>query len=337
MLFARRARRFVAGVGTAWKLGGHGAGQTRRPAGTADRLPLEVAKEGDVTRIAFAAVVMALSVSAGCASMDAARKPSAEGTIDKIKATKTVRFGYRESSVPFSFVGPDKKAAGYSVELCTRVAADLQRQLQIPDLQVTWVPVTVESRIPAVLDGRIDLECGSTTNTLSRQEQVDFSLTTFVTGGSLLGLSGATLGTDLRGVRIGVITGTTTEQVLREALARGASNAVLVPVKDHAEGLAAVENRSVDAYASDRVILIGLAAASQDPSRFALADFYFSYEPYALMMRRGDPAFRLAVNRVLARLYRSGQIQDVYTRWFGKLGVPGSLLVAMFAIEGLPE
>jgi ABC-type amino acid transport substrate-binding protein len=291
-----------------------------------------------VTRIPCAAVVMALMVSAaGCAAMDAGGKPPAVSTMDKIKTAKTIRLGYRESSVPFSFVGPDRKAAGYSVDLCTRVAADLQRQLQIPDLQVTWVPVTVDSRIPALLDGRIDLECGSTTNTLSRQEQVDFSLTTFITGGSLLGLSGATLGADLRGVRIGVIPGTTTDQVLRDALARGGSNAVLVPVKDHAEGLAAVESRTVDAYASDRVILIGLAAASRDPSRFVLADTYFSYEPYGLMMRRGDPAFRLAVNRVLARLYRSGQIQDVYTRWFGQLGVPSPLLVAMFAIEGLPE
>jgi ABC-type amino acid transport substrate-binding protein len=294
-------------------------------------------EEDDVTRFAFAAAMVALSVSAGCASMETAGKPGAGGTIERIKATKTILLGYRESSVPFSFVGPDRKPAGYSVDLCTRIAADLQRQLQMPDLEVRWVPVNVENRIPAVTDGRIDLECGSTTNTLSRQEQVDFSLTTFLTGGSLLALSGAQLGTDLRGIRVGVIPGTTTERVLREALAKGGSNAVLVPVKDHAEGLAGVENRSVDAYASDRVILIGLAAASRDPARFALADTYFSYEPYALMMRRGDPAFRLAVNRVLARLYRSGQIQDVYTRWFGQLGVPSPLLLAMFAIEGLPE
>jgi glutamate/aspartate transport system substrate-binding protein len=331
MLFAG-GRRWTPVRGRRCRARAAGAARPSRPRIT------HVLKEGDVTKLAFAMAAMTLLLSAGCASMDrTASSPSAAGTIDKIRSTKTILLGHRESSVPFSFVGPDKKAAGYSVDLCTRVAADLQRTLQIPDLQVRWVPVTVDSRIPALLDGRIDLECGSTTNTLSRQEQVDFSLTTFITGGSLLALAGAQLGTDLRGVRVGVIPGTTTEQVLREALAKAGSNAVLVPVKDHAEGLTAVESRTVDAYASDRVILIGLAAASRDPSRFALADTYFSYEPYALMMRRGDPAFRLAVNRVLARLYRSGQIQDVYTRWFGKLGVPSPLLVAMFAIEGLPE
>lgn len=286
-------------------------------------------------RLGLATAAAVVLVSAGCASTGGPGTSPAGATLDRIKATGTIALGYRESSIPFSFVGPDQKPAGYSVDLCTRVAADLRRQ--IPDLQVKWVPVTVQSRIPALLDGSIDLECGSTTNTLSRQEQVDFSLTTFITGGSLLALAGADPSGELRGVRIAVIPGTTTEQVLRDALAKGGSRTDLIAVKDHAEGLAAVENRTADAYASDRVILIGLVASSRDPSRFVLADRYFSYEPYGLMLRRGDPAFRLAVNRVLARLYRSGQIQEVYARWFGALGDPSPLLIAMFAIEGLPE
>ena len=126
-------------------------------------------------------------------------------------------------------------------------------------------------------------------------------------------------------------------EVLRDLLARAGQNATLVPVREHAEGLAALEARQVDAYASDRVILIGLATRARDPKRFVLTDRYFSYEPYALMLRRGDPDFRLAVDRVLARIYRSTQIRDIYARWFGALGEPGSLLVAMYAIEGLPE
>jgi glutamate/aspartate transport system substrate-binding protein len=276
-------------------------------------------------------------LASGCASGDSATSPRTSGTIEKIKSTRTIVLGHRQSSIPFSYVGPDGKPAGYSVDLCTRIAADLQRQLEIPDLQVKWSPVTVENRIAAVRTGSVDLECGSTTNTLSRQEQVDFSLTTFVTGGSLLALAGTSLGSGLEGIRIAVIPGTTTEGLLREALARGGASGQIIPVKDHAEGLAALEGKAADAYASDRVILIGLAASSRDPSRFVLADSYFSYEPYGLMLRRGDAAFRLAVNRVLARLYRSGQIQDVYARWFGKLGTPGALLLAMYAIEGLPE
>ncbi|MGH7367503.1 MAG: amino acid ABC transporter substrate-binding protein [Candidatus Rokuibacteriota bacterium] len=282
-------------------------------------------------------VIGVVMASTGCAPLDrAARAPAM--TLDRIKATRTISMGYRASSVPFSFVGPNGQPTGYSVELCARVVADLRRELQLPDLQVRWVPVDVPTRTPALLDGTIDLECGSTTNTLSRQEQVDFSLTTFITGGSLLVLAGTNPEGEFRNLRIAVIPGTTTERTLKEMIAKhGPGGVDLIPVKDHADGLAAVESKTTDAYASDRAILIGLVMTSQEPSRFALMNRYFSYEPYALMLRRGDPAFRLAVNRVLARLYRTGDIEGVYRRWFGRMGVPASLLVAMYAIEGLPE
>ena len=281
----------------------------------------------------LAAPLAVLLVAAGCASVQEAPR---SGTLERIKASKTVTFGYRESSVPFSFVGSDGKPSGYSVDLCHRVAADLRRDLQLPDLAVKWMPVTVESRIRAIQDGTIDLECGSTTNTLSRQQQVDFSLTTFVTGGSLLALK-ETATAQLRELRIAVIPGTTTEGALKEAMAKTSTNVQLVAVKDHAEGRSAIENGTADTYASDREILIGLALTAAEPGRFVLVDRYFSYEPYALMLRRGDPDFRLAVNRSLARLYRSGDIVEIYTRWLGALGAPGALEVATWAIEGLPE
>jgi glutamate/aspartate transport system substrate-binding protein len=282
-------------------------------------------------------VIGAVMASTGCAPLDRAAK-SPVMTLDRVKATRTISMGYRASSVPFSFVGPAGKPTGYSVELCARVADDLRRELGLPDLEVKWVPVDVPTRTPALLNGAIDLECGSTTNTLSRQEEVDFSLTTFITGGSLLVLAGGDLEGELRNLRIAVIPGTTTEGTLKEMIAKlGPGGIDLIPVKDHVDGLAAVESKTADAYASDRAILIGLVMTSRDPSRFALMNRYFSYEPYALMLRRGDPAFRLAVNRVLARLYRTGDIEDVYRRWFGRMGVPASLLVAMYAIEGLPE
>jgi ABC-type amino acid transport substrate-binding protein len=191
--------------------------------------------------------------------------------------------------------------------------------------------------MPALLAGTIDLECGSTTNTLARQEQVDFSLTTFLTGGSLLALAQAPVGSELRSLRVAVIPGTTTEQVLKNAVTQRGTDVQFVAVPDHAAGLAALERQTADAYASDRIILIGLALAAPNPARFALADQYFSYEPYGLMLRRGDPAFRLAVNRALARLYRSGKILEVYNRWFGRLGPPSALLISLYAIEGLPE
>jgi ABC-type amino acid transport substrate-binding protein len=283
---------------------------------------------------------LALALAAllgGCASTGAGTAPAT--TLDKIKSTKTILLGYRDSSVPFSFADQSRAPAGYQVDLCRRVVEDLRRDLKLPDLEPKWVPVTVESRMGAVTSGAIDVECGSTTNTLSRQEQVDFSLTTFITGASLLALSGRDI-SEIGGIRIAVIPGTTTDQIIKDGIARGgagASQAQLLAVKDHAEGLLALVNRTADVYATDRAILIGLVLSTPDPQRFALLDRFLSYEPYALMLRRGDPAFRLAVNRSIARLYRSGDIMEVYRKWFGQWGPPSALTIGMYAIEGLPE
>jgi ABC-type amino acid transport substrate-binding protein len=276
--------------------------------------------------------------TAGCASMGPGAPPS--GTLEKIKVTKTIALGYRDSSVPFSYAGPTKEPMGYSVDLCMRVVQDLRSELKLPDLQARWVPVSVETRVRALVDGTIDLECGSTTNTLSRQERVDFSLTTFITGASLLALAGSNVGDQLGAIRIAVIPGTTTEQMVKNAIASmgaTAADAKLVAVNDHADGLAAVVDRRAEVYATDRAILMGLVTSASNPRQFALLDRYLSYEPYALMLRRGDPAFRLAVNRTLARLYRSGQVLDIYRRWFGQWGDPSPLTLGMYAVEGLPE
>ena len=262
-----------------------------------------------------------------------------QGTLKKIKDSGTITLGYREQSVPFSFKGTDGTPAGYSVDLCKSVATAVQQQLKLQKLDVKWVPVTVDTRMQAVANGTVDLECGSTTNTLSRQEQVDFSSMTFVDGGSLLVKTTGKPSSfqDLAGKKIGVIPGTTTETALKATLQKALVNAQVTPVKDHREGLTGVENGTLDAYASDRVILIGLAVTAQDPSQFAIADTYLSYEPYGLMLRRGDAPFRLTVNRALAQLYRSGEVLQIYGRWFGKLGTPGNLLIAMYALHALPE
>ena len=259
------------------------------------------------------------------------------GTLKKIKDSGTIAIGYREQSVPFSFRGNDGKPAGYSIDLCQRIVTGVQQQLKLSKLDVKWVAVTPETRIPSVVNGTIDLECGSTTNTLSRQEQVDFSHMTFVDGGSLLIKADKVAAMqDLGGKKIAVIPGTTTETAVRAVLQKAFVTAQIVPVKDHREGLAAVESGSADAYASDRVILIGLVVTAKE-GQFAIGEQYLSYEPYGLMLRRGDAPFRLAVNRVLSSLYRSREVTQIYARWFGKLGEPGNLLIAMYALHALPE
>jgi ABC-type amino acid transport substrate-binding protein len=260
-------------------------------------------------------------------------------TLDKIKATNTITMGYREASMPFSFRGDEAKPMGYSVDLCTRVALGIQQQLGLTDLKINWVVVTPANRLDMVAHGNIDLECGSTTNTLARQERVDFSYMTFVDGGSLLVTETANITrlSDVAGKRIAVIPGTTTEKVMAEELQKANITVQIVQVKEHSDGLAALENGSADAYASDKVILIGLALSSKDPTKLMLANQYFSYEPYGLMMRRDDADFRLAVNRVLARVYRTREIVAIYERWFGTFDRTSNLLQAMYLLHSLPD
>jgi glutamate/aspartate transport system substrate-binding protein len=262
-----------------------------------------------------------------------------EGTLKRIKDTGTIKIGFRENSPPFSYLGPDKKPVGYSIDLCERIARAAQQELKLADLKIQYVPVTVETRADAVANGTVDIECGSTTMTLSRQDKVDFTSLTFVDGGGFLvarasGIQGVT---DLAGKRVGVIAGTTTEGALKQELQKAGVTATLVNVPDHNQGFAAVQGAQIDAYASDRVILVGLLVQANAADRFALADQQFSFEPYAFMVRRNDSAFRLVANRTLARLYRSGDIAPIFGRWFGMLGKPSPALVVMFGVLSTPE
>ena len=261
-----------------------------------------------------------------------------DGVLKKIKDSKTFTLGHLTSAPPFSFPGPDRRPVGYSIDLCTHIASKIQEQLGI-NLKLNWVPVTTENRLDMVASGKVDIECGTSTASLSRQQRVDFSLMTFVDGGGLLTRKDLTLRgvADLADKRIAVIPGTTTETALSKFLKEEFVTVQTVAVKNHVEGLAAIEKGSADAFASDRGILIGLAVTSKDPSLFALPNVLFSYEPYGFMVRRNDAAFRLAVNRALAGLYRSGDIAAIYDRWFGGLGKPSPALQLMYLLNGLPE
>jgi len=262
-----------------------------------------------------------------------------DGTLKKIKATNTITLGYREFARPFAFVGDDGKPAGYSVELCTRIAASIAKELALASLQVKWVKVTPENRIQSVVNGTVDLECGSTTASLSRQEQVDFSLMTFLDGGSLLvtDASGVRGISTLGGKRVGVVPGTTTEKALAAVLTKHAVAATVVPLKDHASGVAALDNRTIDAYASDRTILIGMGRTSKNPEKLSLVEEFFSYEPHGFALKRGDAGFRLSVNRALAAMYRSAEVVPIFEKSFGSMSTAGPLIGAMYLMNGLPE
>jgi ABC-type amino acid transport substrate-binding protein len=263
---------------------------------------------------------------------------AASPTLERIKKTKTFKIGYRKDSAPFSF-DLNGEPAGYSVDLCRRIAEDVKAQLGLDKLDVKLVPVTVKDRLQAVATGKVDIECGSTTATITRMKEVDFSLLTFVDGAGLLVKQGGqvTKLADLAGKKVAVIPGTTTEKVLKAALAKAFVEAEIIPVKEHSDGSKALEIGSVSAYASDRGLLVGLIIQAQDPQSLGLTDDVLSIEPYAFAVPRNDSDFRLAVNRTLAGLYRTGEIGQAYNKWFGRLGEPSPGLLFMYRLEGLPE
>jgi len=261
-------------------------------------------------------------------------------TLDRIRKKGEIAIGYIEGAAPFSYLDANGEPQGYSVELCRAVADGLTGLFKRESLKIRWVKLTIQNRIEAVRKGEADIECSTTTWTLSRQSLVDFSLITFVDGGSLLVGAQSNIGQlrDLEGKRVAAIAGTTTDKALREALERRMVKAEVVTIKTRDEGLDLLSKGEIQALASDRTSLIGLVVMSGEArGSFKLLDQDFSIEQYALVLRRGDHDFRLAVNRVLARVYRSGEIEKIYARWLGPLGPPSVLLSATYYIQAISE
>ena len=284
--------------------------------------------------LAVAQIAFALSAALVSGGADA-QSP----TLNRIKATGTITFGYRNNAVPFSYRDRDGPVKGYSVDLCTRVAGSIQKDLGMSELKIEWLPVEASNRLDYVISGKVDAVCGTTTMTLGRMQKVDFSLPIYVDGGSVLvrARSKLTKLTELSGKKVAVIAGTTTEEELGRGLDSRGTKVTLVQVKTAAEGMALLDKGSVDGYAADRVVLAYLKLRSANPDAYAFVAGDFSYEPFGLRMRRDDPDFKLAVNRALVGLYRTGDIDGIFQRWLGALGRPGTLLHAMFYLNTLPE
>ena len=265
---------------------------------------------------------------------------SGADTLKRIAKTGEIRLGYRTDAFPLAFDDATGQAAGYSVDLCRRIAAGVKEHLNLNELKVSFVPLKTEDRISAIVKDKVDIECGSSTITLSRHEKVDFTLMTFVTGGSLITRAGAGIRatSDLSGKSVAVIKGTTTESALTEYLSTNLIDAKVVQVANRAEAMKQVDANQIDSFASDQIVLIGLLMKSANPNQYAISPDLFSFEPYGLMVKRNDADFRLVANRALAHIYRTGQYQELYGKWFGRSGVrPSPILVAMYRIQALPE
>lgn len=261
-------------------------------------------------------------------------------TLGKIARTGEFVIGYRADSSPLSYENAQGQPSGYSVDFCRRIAANINAHFADQDIETKFVRIAAEERFSAVTDGKVDIECGSTTITLSRMKMVDFSIPTFVTGGSVLALapSGIQTMSDLAGKRIAVAEGTTTLEELQNYIKENLIDAEIVVVPDREEGILRLNRGGVDAFASDQIVLIGQIIEAANPARYTLVNEIFSFEPYGLVMRRNDADFRLVVNSAIAQLYRSGEEADIFYRWIGRIGIGvPPIVAAMYQLNALPE
>ena len=269
------------------------------------------------------------------------------GTLKKIKDSGTITLGVRETSIPFSYLDDKQNAIGYSIDLCMAIVEEVKKELMMPTLMVKTNPVTSQTRIPLMSNGTIDMECGSTTNNLTRQKQVAFAPVTFVTGTKLLVKKTSKIKSykDLKGKTVVVTQGTTNERVIKALSDTENLNIKFLNAKDHAESFLTVESGRAAAFSMDDVLLYGLVAKAKKPKDFDVVGDYLSYDPYGIMFRKNDADFAIVANRALANLMRSGEINKIYDKWFiGKLpsgetiGMPMSpLLKVGFQLQALPE
>jgi ABC-type amino acid transport substrate-binding protein len=264
--------------------------------------------------------------------------PAGAQTLERIKQAKAINVAYSPDSLPWSF-GEATDPRGYSIDLCKRVIAQIGRVVGEPNLKVNWLPATTPQRLIMVESGKADLECANTTQTIGRMARVDFSSLIFLESGGFITRSDNQIRNlaDANGKKIAVLKSTTTETRLRDALKKRLINANVILIDDAAKGIEMMEMGSVDLYAGDKVKLVGLAATSKDPSKFAMLADDISYEPYAMALPRNDSALRLEVNRALTQVYMSGEIEGIFNQWLGRLGKPTNLLAAMYLLYAIPE
>jgi glutamate/aspartate transport system substrate-binding protein len=277
-------------------------------------------------------IVKAVAVAATLAALGTAR---ADDTLKKIKDSGTVTMGVRESSGALSYTLGDGKYVGYHVEICSRVLADVQKQLGLAKMDVKYQPVTSQNRIPLVQNGTVDIECGSTTNNATRQKDVAFAVTTYVEEVRIAvkAASGITSIAQLADKNVATTTGTTSVQLLRKHERGAGIDFKEVFGKDHADSFLLLESGRADAFVMDGQILAGNIAKSKNPADFKIVGEVLSVEPIAIMIRKDDPAFKKAVDDSIKAMMKSGDIAKVYDKWFVQAIPPSNTKVGLAASE----
>jgi len=261
-------------------------------------------------KVCLAALAAAFALSAQAQELT--------GTLKKIKDSGTVTIGNRESSIPFSYLDDKQQPVGYSMDLCNKVVDAIKAELKLPGLKVAYNPVTSQNRITLMQNGTIDMECGSTTNSVDRQKQVSFGNTTFVTGIRMLvkADSGIKDIGQLNGKAVVTTTGTTSDALIKASEKGNSIDVKNIYGKDHADSFLMVESGRAAAFVMDDVLLAGLIANAKNPKDFAIVGEALRVEPYGIMIRKEDPQFKALVDKTLAGLMKSGEIGKIYDKWF---------------------
>ena len=292
-----------------------------------------------------AASILVLAASAG--AQEAANVGALSGTLKKVKDSGTIALGYRESSLPFSYLNRRQQPIGYSIDLCREIVEDVSAELDGMEIKITFTPVTPDNRLQKVASGEIDLECGSTTGNVQRRKEVAFSPIFFVAGTKLMVPKSSSISSyrDLAGKTAVVTSGTTNEAALRALSDKQKLGITIITAPDHAQSLEMLASGKAAAFATDDVLLYGFIATAKNASDMKVVGEYLSYDPYGLVFRRDDPAFAAVVERTFARMASERRLAELYNKWFLRrlptretLNLPMSpQLEEVFRMLGQPE
>jgi glutamate/aspartate transport system substrate-binding protein len=261
-----------------------------------------------------------LSIAVAMLGLFATQALAQDGTLKKIRDTGAITIGHRDASVPFSYYDDKQQPIGYAMDLCHRVRDAIKAELKMPNLKTNYQLVTSANRIPLMANGTIDLECGSTTNNIARQEQVWFTMTHFVTANRWVAKKSAKINSlqDLKGKTIVSTAGTTNIKQITEINAAQNLGMNIISANGHPEAFQMVETGRAVAFVMDDILLASLAAQSRSPKDYAISSEALSVEPYGIMLRKDDKEFKALVDKAMTQIYKSGQINAIYSKWFEK-------------------